>query len=97
MTLRRPITVVCPRSLCDWSSWGRSLRTNRVRCFHRRWHEENLRKRAALRLIAGHNLRLESKAREKTPAPTLVGIVFIDLAGTRKLFGFRAVGFRTRR
>src|SRR5271168_732956 len=97
MTLRRPITEVCPRSSCGWSSWERSLRTNRVRCFHRRWHEENLRKRAALHLIAGYNLRLESKAWKKTPAPVLVGIFAVDLVGTRKLFGFRAVGSRAGR
>src|SRR5271156_643211 len=99
MRSRPPTTGVCPRLSCAWSNWGRSLRTNRVRYFHRRWHEENARRCAVLYLVVGHSLQLESGARARTPAPTLAFVVLIGIVlGECLRTGFAtSLRIRTRR
>src|ERR1700685_1127112 len=76
---RRPTTGVCPQLSCAWSSWERLFRTNRDRYFHRRWHEENIRKHTVL-YLAGYSSQLESGTLAKMPAPTLVSFVLAGRA-----------------
>src|SRR5579863_4783768 len=99
MRSRPPITAVCPQSSFVWSNWGRSLQTNRVRYFHRRWHEENARRCAPLCLFAKYILQLKFEAQTKTPAPALACIAIDGIVPPKYLrTGFEAsLRIRTRR